>query len=309
MKAFRAEPRRRPRHRSVRSRRAWRTRPTPLRFPRRAAGLVARSNAFAQILLSAGAVRAGASLVFGIPGYDDQVFDLKPKVDERFRAAMAQAKAELAAKLAVEKDPNVRQDLQILIDAADRKHREQQAQRAVHAAVGGRGPERVHQPAGAASTRPARAPRAPRAPAALRRHDRRHHAAGATGEGPLRRARGRCGPDPAEQDGSRAGAGEFGHLHQRASTTCSPTTRSKARNRRWRRSESNCATTPRGPAAKCFARARDDAKLPGAGVRVPELKQMGIDIDPHADPARRGRVHGVARGDAPPRAGGGREGA
>ena len=33
---------------------------------------------------------------------------------------MAQAKAELAAKLAVEKDPNVRRDLQILIDAADR---------------------------------------------------------------------------------------------------------------------------------------------------------------------------------------------
>ena len=82
---------------------------------------VARSNAFAQILLEAQAPFAPEEAsFFGIPGYDDQVFDLKPKVDERFRAAMAQAKAELAAKLAVEKDPNVRQDLQILIDAADR---------------------------------------------------------------------------------------------------------------------------------------------------------------------------------------------
>ena len=82
---------------------------------------VARSNAFAQILLEAQAPFAPEQAsFFGIPGYDDQVFDLKPKVDERFRAAMAQAKAELAAKLAVEKDPNVRQDLQILIDAADR---------------------------------------------------------------------------------------------------------------------------------------------------------------------------------------------
>ena len=82
---------------------------------------VARSNAFAQILLKAQAPFAPEQAsFFGIPGYDDQVFDLKPRVDERFRAAMAQAKAELAAKLAVEKDPNVRQDLQILIDAADR---------------------------------------------------------------------------------------------------------------------------------------------------------------------------------------------
>lgn len=82
---------------------------------------VARSNEFSQILLKAQAPFAPEQAsFFGIPGYDDQVFDLKPKVDERFRAAMAQAKAELAAKLAVEKDPNVRQDLQILIDAADR---------------------------------------------------------------------------------------------------------------------------------------------------------------------------------------------
>jgi uncharacterized protein (DUF885 family) len=82
---------------------------------------VARSNGFSQILLKAQAPFAPEEAsFFGIPGYDDQVYDLKPKVGERFRAAMAQAKAELQGKLAVEKDPNVRQDLQILIDAADR---------------------------------------------------------------------------------------------------------------------------------------------------------------------------------------------
>ena len=82
---------------------------------------VARSNDFAQILLKAQAPFAPEEAsFFGIPGYDDQVYDLKPKVGERFRAAMQQAKTELAAKLAVEQDPNVRQDLQILIDAADR---------------------------------------------------------------------------------------------------------------------------------------------------------------------------------------------
>jgi len=82
---------------------------------------VARSNEFSQILLKAQAPFAPEEAsFFGIPGYDEQVYDLKPKVGERFRAAMARAKTELQAKLAVEKDPNVRQDLQILIDAADR---------------------------------------------------------------------------------------------------------------------------------------------------------------------------------------------
>jgi uncharacterized protein (DUF885 family) len=82
---------------------------------------VARSNEFAQILLEAQAPFAPEEAsFFGIPGYDEQVYDLKPGVGERFRAAMAQAKTELQGKLAVEKDPNVRQDLQILIDAASR---------------------------------------------------------------------------------------------------------------------------------------------------------------------------------------------
>ena len=56
---------------------------------------------------------------FGVPGYDDRVADLKPDNAKRFRDATAKAKAELQAKLATERDPNVRQDLEIMIQAAD----------------------------------------------------------------------------------------------------------------------------------------------------------------------------------------------
>ncbi|MFX5313711.1 hypothetical protein ABTD10_20195, partial [Acinetobacter baumannii] len=55
----------------------------------------------------------------GVPGYDDQVADLGPDNGRRFREATARARAELQAKLATERDPNVRQDLEIMIRAAD----------------------------------------------------------------------------------------------------------------------------------------------------------------------------------------------
>ena len=80
---------------------------------------VEKSNANAQVLLAAQAKFSPESAsFFGIPGYDDQVADLGPKVGERFRAAMADAKAQLEARLATERDPNVRQDLEIMIQAA-----------------------------------------------------------------------------------------------------------------------------------------------------------------------------------------------
>ena len=44
--------------------------------------------------------------------------DLGPDNGKRFRAAMAEAKSALQAKLQAERDPNVRQDLQIMIHAA-----------------------------------------------------------------------------------------------------------------------------------------------------------------------------------------------
>ncbi|HEY5805080.1 MAG TPA: DUF885 family protein, partial [Lysobacter sp.] len=81
---------------------------------------VTKSNEYAQILLKAQAEFAPEQMsFFGVPGYDDRVVDLKPDNAKRFRDATAKARAELQAKLATERDPNVRQDLAIMINAAD----------------------------------------------------------------------------------------------------------------------------------------------------------------------------------------------
>lgn len=81
---------------------------------------VAQSNEYTNILIKAqGQFSPEQMSFFGVPGYDDKVSDLKPEVGKRFRAAMEQAKRELQAKLAGERDPSVRQDLEILIQAAD----------------------------------------------------------------------------------------------------------------------------------------------------------------------------------------------
>ncbi|MEL1266291.1 DUF885 domain-containing protein [Pseudoxanthomonas putridarboris] len=83
---------------------------------------VARSNEYANILLGAQApFQPELASFFGIPGYDEQVFDLKPDNERRFREATAKAKAELRQKLQLERDPNVRQDLEIMIAAADQR--------------------------------------------------------------------------------------------------------------------------------------------------------------------------------------------
>jgi hypothetical protein len=81
---------------------------------------VARSNEHAQVMLEVrGAFQPEFASFFGIPDYDEQVFDLGPKVGERFRAALAEAQVELRRRLAEESDPNVRQDLEIMIGAAE----------------------------------------------------------------------------------------------------------------------------------------------------------------------------------------------
>jgi hypothetical protein len=82
---------------------------------------VTQSNSNAQIL-----IKATAQFIpemysqFGIPGYDDQVLDLQPDRERRLRSALANAKTELQQKLKLERDANVRQDLEILIDRAER---------------------------------------------------------------------------------------------------------------------------------------------------------------------------------------------
>lgn len=55
----------------------------------------------------------------GIPGLDEEIFDLKPGFVERSREQIRQAAATLRQRLAAEKDPKVRQDLEILIQATD----------------------------------------------------------------------------------------------------------------------------------------------------------------------------------------------
>ncbi len=81
---------------------------------------IARSDADSKILLDE-IVRFSpeSASQLGVAGYDDKVADLKPGVDERSRAALVAAKVKLQALLATENDVNVRQDLQILIKAAD----------------------------------------------------------------------------------------------------------------------------------------------------------------------------------------------
>ncbi len=82
---------------------------------------VTRSNADAQPLLKVLAdFNPEFASDFGFPGYDDKAIDLKPNVGERSRTAMTAARDELQKKLATETDADVRQDLQIMIKAADR---------------------------------------------------------------------------------------------------------------------------------------------------------------------------------------------
>ena len=82
---------------------------------------VARSNHDAQLLLIARAQFAPESAsAVGLPGYDEKVADLGPRNGERFRAAYTEVRAKLQAELAKETDPDVREDLQIMIDDATR---------------------------------------------------------------------------------------------------------------------------------------------------------------------------------------------
>jgi len=57
----------------------------------------------------------------GVEGVDDKVTDLGPGFNERYRAALEAATKELRANLPATRDPKVRQDIQILIDNANRQ--------------------------------------------------------------------------------------------------------------------------------------------------------------------------------------------
>ena len=86
---------------------------------------VERSNQDAQVLLKVLArFNPEAASRFGVTGLDEQVIDLQPRFEERGREATREAQRELERKLAEEKDPAVRQDLEIMIKAAGREIRQ-----------------------------------------------------------------------------------------------------------------------------------------------------------------------------------------
>ena len=83
---------------------------------------IATSNRHAQVLLQAQAkFSPEQASAIGLPGYDDKTSDLAPGYAARERAALSAARAQLQKALASERDPNVRQDLQIMIDTAARR--------------------------------------------------------------------------------------------------------------------------------------------------------------------------------------------
>ncbi|MFC4819763.1 DUF885 domain-containing protein [Dokdonella ginsengisoli] len=83
---------------------------------------VKRSNDLAQPLLKAQAEFAPEfASFFGLPGYDDRVADLGPNAGERQRTALRSAKDTLQKDLKTEENPNVRQDIDIMLGAADRQ--------------------------------------------------------------------------------------------------------------------------------------------------------------------------------------------
>jgi hypothetical protein len=86
---------------------------------------VQRSNRDAQVLLKVmGRFNPEAASRFGASGVDEQVVDLQSRFLEREREALRQAQGELEHMLAKEKNPAVRQDLEIMIKAAGRQMRE-----------------------------------------------------------------------------------------------------------------------------------------------------------------------------------------
>jgi len=83
-------------------------------------GWVEKSNANAQVVLEVLAEfnpEGAASL--GVDGLDEAIIDYRPGLYERSQGASEAVLAELRERLAVEKEPRVRQDLEILIQAVE----------------------------------------------------------------------------------------------------------------------------------------------------------------------------------------------
>ncbi len=84
---------------------------------------VVDSNKAAQPLLQAIAVfNPEQTAQLGIDGYDDKVIDLQPKIYERTQATLQKAIDGLNAQLPQAADPSLKQDLQIMITAAQQQY-------------------------------------------------------------------------------------------------------------------------------------------------------------------------------------------
>ena len=84
---------------------------------------VADSNKAAQPLLQAIAVfNPEQTAQLGVDGYDDKVIDLQPKIYERSQAALQKVIDGLNAQLPQATDPSLKQDLQIMITAAQQQY-------------------------------------------------------------------------------------------------------------------------------------------------------------------------------------------
>lgn len=87
-----------------------------------AAEWVERSDAHARMLIAAQArFSPEMATSLGLAEFDREVADLGPGLDERRRRVLEEAMHQLQAELLNERDPNVRQDLMLMIDATRRQ--------------------------------------------------------------------------------------------------------------------------------------------------------------------------------------------
>ena len=81
---------------------------------------VSKSNEHAKVLLNVIAkIQPEGAARLGIEGHDEQIVDFSPGFIERQKSAYAQAEVELKKRLGAEADPKVKQDLEILVKAAN----------------------------------------------------------------------------------------------------------------------------------------------------------------------------------------------
>jgi Bacterial protein of unknown function (DUF885) len=91
---------------------------TPATAAPPAAAWIARSDENARLVLKASAAFAPESAGrTGLDGLDTEILDLKPDLSARIRRSAQALQGQLETRLAAETDPNVRQDLEILIQS------------------------------------------------------------------------------------------------------------------------------------------------------------------------------------------------